>query len=129
MGIKTNIDEMIAAQDKIQPRANAGVEVGFFSGTYISGVEVPSVAFWLEFGTEKMTPKYFMTRAWLENEEEFKRFQKKLHEKVMAGEISSEHALDIIGQKYQALIQEQITKQGHIDTGRLRQSVTYEVKK
>lgn len=129
MGIKTNIDEMITAQDKIQPRANASVEVGFFSGTYISGVEVPSVAFWLEYGTKNMTPKYFMTRAWLENEEELKRFQKALHEKVMAGEISAEQALGIIGQKYKALIQEQITKQGHIDTGRLRQSVTYEVKK
>lgn len=131
MGIKSNIDEMISDHERAMSELSKGtepaIEVGFFEGTYPkNGANVPSVAYWLEYGTSKMTPKYFMSRSVLENEDRIIKLSKQASRLIEKG-ASLHTAFTLIGMGFKTLIQQQITKQGHIDTGRLRQSVTYEV--
>ena len=120
--------------EKTIPKQGSTLKVGFLGGTYSEGASVPQVAWWLEFGTknkdgtQKIAPKYFFSKALIENQAEIESFMEKLQIGIQDGKYDTKTAYGLLGQKIKALIQKQITKQGLIrkkNGGTLRASVSY----
>lgn len=125
------------------------VKVGVLSesGAYEKGgnASLADVATWNEFGTSTSPSRPFMAQTFDMNEPEARAFIEKEEAKVIEGKQSQEQALKRIGVFYQGKVQQTfvkgefaanapytILKKGSsrplIDTGRLRQSITHEVK-
>lgn len=122
------------------------VAVGFTdkSGTYEDGASVAQIAAFNEFGTDNMPARPFMRQTKLNNGEKIHKFmQKSIKENVESGSV--EQMLNQVGSKYKGFIQKEIRngefepnapstvrKKGSsrplIDTGRMRQSVVYEIR-
>lgn len=123
------------------------VRVGFQHGkaTEEDGTDVCDVAAWNELGTVNMPSRPFLRKSVDENEGKINSFLQSKKDDLVSG-VSAEQVLKEIGLFQKDLIQEKITngsfapnaestvkKKGSskplIDTGRMRQSVNYEIKK
>lgn len=123
------------------------VRVGFQHGkaTEEDGTDICDVAAWNELGTVNMPSRPFLRKSVDENEGKINSFLQSKKDDLVSG-VSAEQVLKEIGLFQKDLIQEKITngsfapnaestvkKKGSskplIDTGRMRQSVNYEIKK
>jgi hypothetical protein len=111
-----------------------------------NGVTVIDVANWMEFGTSKIPARSFI-RAWAdETQREDRKQIKSVMTAALAGGITEDQGLEILGLRFVGSIQERISKgippklaQSTIDrkdssvplinTGQLRASVTFHVEK
>ena len=118
------------------------VKVGLPKGSndYPDGTSVIMVGSVHEFGSpSKGIPQRSFLRVTMEKgRREYRQLFKKLAKKIVNGKMTKEQALGVIGIQVQGDVQERITKgispklksregTALIDTGHLRQSITYEV--
>lgn len=145
------IDRMTAEgrqfQQMLKDLAKLEVRIGFQHGqaTEEDGTDICDVAAWNELGTVNSPPRPFLRKSVDENEEKINHFLQAKKADLLQGK-SAERVLKEIGLFQKDLIQEKITegsfnpnaqstiqKKGSakplIDTGRMRQSVNYVVKK
>lgn len=145
------IDRMTAEgrqfQQMIKDLAKLEVRIGFQHGqaTEEDGTDICDVAAWNELGTVNSPSRPFLRKSVDENEEEINRFLQAKKADLLRG-VPVEQIFKEIGLFQKDLIQEKITegsftpnaqstiqKKGSakplIDTGRMRQSVNYVVKK
>lgn len=134
-------------QKMLQDLGVLEVRVGFQHGkaTEEDGTDVCDVAAWNELGTVNMPSRPFLRKSVDENESKINSFLQSKKKDLVNG-VSAEQVLKEIGIFQKDLIQEKITegsfepnaestikKKGSskplIDTGRMRQSVNYEIKK
>lgn len=145
------IDRMTAEgrqfQQILKDLAKLEVRIGFQHGqaTEEDGTDICDVAAWNELGTVNSPPRPFLRKSVDENEEKINHFLQSKKADLIRG-VPAEQILKEIGLFQKDLIQEKITegsfqanaastirKKGSnkplIDTGRMRQSVNYMVKK
>lgn len=134
-------------QEMLKDLGALEVRVGFQHGkaTEEDGTDVCDVAAWNELGTVNMPSRPFLRKSVDENEGKINSFLQSKKDDLVSG-VSAEQVLKEIGLFQKDLIQEKITngsfapnaestvkKKGSskplIDTGRMRQSVNYEIKK
>lgn len=127
--------------------AEKQVRVGFQKGAAKEdeGTDICDIAMWNELGTENMPSRPFLRKSVDENEEKITEFLQDSVKKVLMGN-SAEQVLKEIGIFQKDLIQEKIIEGDFvpnanstikkkkstkplIDTGRMRQSVNYVIKK
>lgn len=139
--------EGIRFQRMLKELADKEVRIGFQHGkaTEEDGTDVCDVAAWNELGTANMPSRPFLRKSVDENESKINSFLQSKKNDLVRG-ASAEQILKEIGIFQKDLIQEKITngsfapnaestvrRKGSskplIDTGRMRQSVNYEVKK
>lgn len=111
-----------------------------------SGATLAQVATFNEFGTEHIPARPFIRSTFDEQVGEWERLVALVERRLIAGTMSISQALKLLGAKIVADIQAKITDGPHepnrpstiakkgstsplIDTGRLRQSVTFEIKR
>lgn len=136
-----------ALEKMLKELAGMEVRVGFQHGmaSEKDGTDICDVAAWNELGTERMPSRPFLRKSVDENKEKIGGFLDETMELVLDG-YPVKQALSDIGIFQKDLIQEKITegdfepnrestirKKGSdkplIDTGRMRQSVNYVIKK
>ena len=145
------------ARDKVTPQGKAffkqieelaklQVRVGFQAGeTTDDGVSITDIAAWNELGTAHSPPRPFLRQSVENNEAQIKAMCKAQINKIVKGEATARDALQALGVMQKALVQKTI-KSGDfepnapstvaikgsdkplIDTGRMRQSVSYVIK-
>lgn len=134
-------------QQMLKDLAKLEVRIGFQHGqaTEEDGTDICDVAAWNELGTVKSPSRPFLRKSVDENEEKINHFLQSKKAELLHGK-SAEQVLKEIGIFQKDLIQEKITegsftpnaastvrKKGSnkplIDTGRMRQSVNYVIKK
>lgn len=118
------------------------VKVGLPKGSnpYPDGTSVIMVGVVQEFGSPSMgvPARSYLRSTVVERSGEYKQMMKKLATKVISGDLSTDEALDLLGIKVQGDVQMKIEtislpplkhREGNplIDTGHLRQSITYQV--
>lgn len=122
------------------------VRVGFQHGkaTEDDGTDICDVAAWNELGTVDIPSRPFLRKSVDENEDKIRAFLEEKGEDIVAG-ATTEQVLKEIGIFQKDLIQEKIKEGSYkpnalatirrkgsskplIDTGRMRQSVNYEIK-
>lgn len=124
------------------------VKVGVLSdaGGYAAGakVNIASVAAFNEFGTSRIPSRPFMKQAFDENRTEINSFKDRAFGAVIDKKSDTKTALNMIGVFFKGKVQQQIAKGSFapnkpstvaqkgsskplIDTGRLRQSINFEV--
>ena len=127
--------------------AGKQVRIGFQQGvaTDENGTDICDIAAWNELGTSNMPSRPFLRKSVDENEAKINNFVQSQKKRLVKGE-SAEQILKEIGIFQKDLIQEKITegsfepnapstvsKKGSdkplIDTGRMRQSVNFVIKK
>ncbi len=144
-------DQMTAGgrefQKMLKELAENEVRIGFQHGkaTEEDGTDLCDVAAWNELGTENAPSRPFLRKSVDENEEKINRFLQEKKSDLVSGK-SAEQVLKEIGVFQKDLVQEKITEGSYepnkestirrkgsskplIDTGRMRQSVNYVVKK
>ena len=123
------------------------VRIGFQRGeaTEEDGTDICDVAAWNELGTANMPSRPFLRKSVDENEQKINNFLKSQKRSLLGG-ASADQILKEIGIFQKDLIQEKITEGSYepnaastvakkgsnkplIDTGRMRQSVNYVIKK
>lgn len=131
----------------LEELAGKQVRIGFQRGetTEEDGTDICDVAAWNELGTSNMPSRPFLRKSVDENEAKINNFVQSQKQRLVRGE-SAEQILKEIGIFQKDLIQEKITegsfepnapstisKKGSnkplIDTGRMRQSVNFVIKK
>lgn len=134
-------------QKMLQDLGALEVRVGFQHGkaTEEDGTDICDVAAWNELGTVNMPSRPFLRKSVDENEGKINSFLQSKKDDLVRG-VSAEQVLKEIGIFQKDLIQEKITNGSFapnaestvrqkgsskplIDTGRMRQSVNYEIKK
>lgn len=118
------------------------VKVGLPKGSnnYPDGTSVILVGTVQEFGspTRNIPERSYLRSTMFENRLEYKRFLSKLGKQIVTGKLEAVKALNILGLKVSTDVKEKITeiktpalknREGNplIDTGHLRQSITYVV--
>ena len=118
------------------------VKVGLPKGSndYPDGTSVIMVGTVHEFGSpsRNIPQRSFLRTSVLDNKPKYKTLYKKLAKKMAEGNMTMFEALSIIGQEMQNDVRDKITdikspaltgREGNplVDTGHLRQSITYEV--
>ena len=149
MGVKVT-DRMTADGNKLQKMlkvlAEKEVRVGFQAGkaTEEDGTDICDIAAWNELGTVHIPARPFLRQSVDDNVSKINSFLQSKKKDLVRG-VSAEQVLKEIGIFQKDLIQEKITegnftpnaestvkKKGSskplIDTGRMRQSVNYEIK-
>ena len=149
MGVKVT-DRMTADGKKLQKMlkelAEKEVRVGFQAGkaTEEDGTDICDIAAWNELGTVHIPARPFLRQSVDDNVSKINSFLQSKKKDLVRG-VSAEQVLKEIGIFQKDLIQEKITegnftpnaestvkKKGSskplIDTGRMRQSVNYEIK-
>lgn len=150
MGVKIR-DRMtpdgIRFQKMLKELADKEVRIGFQHGkaTEDDGTDVCDVAAWNELGTVNMPSRPFLRKSVDENEDRINGFLQSTKADLVKG-VPAEQILKEIGIFQKDLIQEKITEGSYepnvastirrkgsskplIDTGRMRQSVNYEIRK
>lgn len=147
-----NITERLTSDGKkfeqmLKKLADKEVRIGFQKGeaTEADGTDICDIAAWNELGTENMPARPFLRKSVDENTAKINGFLSGLKDDIVNG-ASAENVLEQIGIFQKDLIQEKITngsyepnaastvkKKGSskplIDSGRMRQSVNYVIKK
>jgi len=122
------------------------VSVGIIdAGSHIDGdLTVASIGFIHEFGTEKIPERSFMRSTIQEKKKDIIALQKKLLKQIVLGAISQNKALGLIGEFTSDLMSQKIVsisdppnksqtikRKGSsnplVDTGQMKNSITYEV--
>lgn len=123
------------------------VKIGIMGGgEAVEGVAVVDYAFYNEFGTSTIPARPFMSETYDRHGEKEIKFAEFLYGKLLDGEFDAEHLLNTLGLDYQKKVQKTIraakswavpnadstiAEKGSssplIDTGRMVQSVRYEV--
>ena len=123
------------------------VSVGIIdAGTHVDGdLTVASIGFINEFGTSKIPERSFMRSTTKENKAKIISLQKKLLKQIVLGAMSHDKALSLIGEFVSDLMRQKIVKlrtpenapatlrakapktNPLINTGQLKNSITYEV--
>ena len=146
-------------QEKLQAQINnidklktMTVKVGIISsgsGVYENGENVIDIGIRHEYGTEDIPRRSFLRAPFFMKKKEMSSFINKQFKKVIEEGRPAETALELIGIKAQSISQEAFTSSGYgqwpalspktiekkgssqalIDTGTLRNSITYQVKK
>ena len=117
-----------------------GVKVGLPQGSndYPDGTSVIMVGAVHEFGSSRVPERSFLRSTVIEKKRDYKTLFRKLSYKIIKGDMDTKRALGIIGLAVQTDVQDKITdidspplvyREGNplVDTGHLRQSITYEV--
>jgi len=117
-----------------------GVKVGLPQGSndYPDGTSVIMVGAVHEFGSSKVPERSFLRSTVIEKKRDYKDLFRKLSFKIIKGDMDTKRALGIIGLAVQTDVQDKITdidspplvyREGNplVDTGHLRQSITFEV--
>lgn len=134
-------------QQMLKELAEKEVRIGFQHGdaTEEDGTDICDIAAWNELGTENMPSRPFIRKSVDENESKINSFLQSTKGELVNGE-SAEQILKEIGLFHKGLMQEKITdgsyepnaestirKKGSskplIDSGRMRQSVNYVIRK
>lgn len=147
-----NVKDKMTADGKrfekmLKELAGKQVRIGFQRGeaTEEDGTDVCDVAAWNELGTVNMPSRPFLRKSVDENEQKINNFLKSQKRSLLGG-ASADQILKEIGIFQKDLIQEKITEGSYepnapstvakkgsnkplIDTGRMRQSVNYVIKK
>lgn len=135
-----------AFQKMLKELADLEVRVGFQKGDDVEkGVDICDVAAWNELGNEHIPSRPFLRKSWDENKDKINNLLTEQQQLLMGG-TPSEKVLKNIGLFQKDLIQEKISEGSYepnakstikkkgsakplIDTGRMRQSVNYVIKK
>ncbi len=143
--IKKRPDKAIEELERIGKqfgRGPNGVKVGLPKGSndYPDGTSVIMVGTIHEFGSDKMNipQRSYLRSTVVEKKRDYKDMFRKLSYKIIQGNTTVKKALGIIGLQVQTDVQDKITdldspplqyREGNplVDTGHLRQSITYEV--
>lgn len=149
MGVKikdTVTPEGKSFQKLLKELASKQVRTGFQAGKKEkNGADICDVAAFNEFGTVDIPSRPFIRNSVDNHEEEITSFVQREVAKCIKGQQSAENALKRIGVFQKSLIQKEITEGSFvpnspstirkkksskplIDTGRMRQSVNYEIK-
>lgn len=80
------------------------------SGTYASGVSVPLVGFWMEFGTSRIPERSFIRSTINENKDKLESHRDRLLGMFLTGKISEVKALEQLGFMIQEMIKTTIKK-------------------
>ena len=117
-----------------------GVKVGLPQGAndYPDGTSVIMVGTAHEFGSSRVPERSFLRSTVIEKKRDYKALFRKLTFKIVKGDMDAKTALGLIGLAVQTDVQDKITdidspplvyREGNplIDTGHLRQSITFEV--
>jgi hypothetical protein len=117
-----------------------GVKVGLPQGAndYPDGTSVIMVGTAHEFGSSRVPERSFLRSTVIEKKRDYKTLFRKLSYKVIKSDMDTKQALGIVGLAVQTDVQDNITdidapplvyREGNplVDTGHLRQSITYEV--
>jgi hypothetical protein len=141
-------------RDKVTPKgkdffrqiaelAKLQVRVGFQQGAASEGgADIVDVAMWNELGTEHIPPRPFLRQSVENNAAQIKAMAEAQVKKLVKGQTTAQGALQALGTMQKGLIQNEIKSGGFtpnaprtiakkgsaqplIDTGRLRQSVTF----
>lgn len=111
-----------------------------------SGLDILTVAVWNEFGTSRIPARPFISQTWEKGRDKIMKFTQQVVKQVIDGKADVKTATNMLGTKVKSMIQSTIRngefvpnapstvkKKGSdkplIDTGTMRQSVTYEVRK
>lgn len=131
---------------ELQKLAELEVRVGFQGDeSYEDGTSLAEVAAYNELGTSDMPARPFMKQSFEKHEKELQAACDRVNQAIIGGS-SAEQALDSLGVTVKGIIQEEIVEGGFepnapstirkkgserplIDTGHMRQSVNYVVKK
>ena len=121
-------------------RGPNGVKVGLPQGSndYPDGTSVIMVGAVHEFGSSRVPERSFLRSTVIEKKRDYKALFRKLTFKIIKGDIDARTALGLIGLAVQTDVQDKITdidspplvyREGNplVDTGHLRQSITFEV--
>lgn len=143
--IKKTPDKAIEEIERISKqfgRGPNGVKVGLPKGSndYPDGTSVIMVGTVHEFGSDKMgiPQRSYLRTTIVEKKKDYKRLFSKLSFKIVRGDINLKKALGILGLQVQTDVRDKITdidspplqyREGNplVDTGHLRQSITFEV--
>lgn len=109
----------------------ASVKVGVLRGAgehnnSNTGATVAEIAWWQEFGTKRNPPKPFLRPTLKTNEQKYRDLMKRLIKEMLWGKMKADRAQGLIGLQVQRDIQATITAIHLIDTGQLRQSISWE---
>ena len=141
---KKNLDKLKTMSVKVGIVSN-----GAGGGVYPDGQTVLDVGLMHEYGTEKIPMRSFLRAPFFVKKKEIESFVVKQFQKVIEKGFPAESALELIGIKAQSISQEAFTTKGFgqwqelspktiekkgssqilIDTGTLRNSITYQVTK
>ena len=133
-------------QKELQKLEKLQVRVGFQSGnaTADDGTDIADIAMWNELGTKHIPSRPFLRQSVDNNEAKIRSMCRTQFKELVQGKISAQEMLNKIGVMQKALVQETI-KNGDfepnaestvrqkksskplVDTGRMRQSVTYTI--
>ena len=111
-----------------------------------TGVDILNVAVWNEFGTSTIPARPFIMQTWDKRRAEIYKFTQAIATRVIEGKAAAKESANQLGAKVKSMIQQTIRdgefvpnapstikKKGSsnplIDTGTMRQSVTYVVRK
>jgi len=121
-------------------RGPNGVKVGLPQGSndYPDGTSVIMVGAVHEFGSSRVPERSFLRSTVIEKKRDYKALFRKLTFKIVKGDMDARTALGLIGLAVQTDVQDKITdidspplvyREGNplVDTGHLRQSITFEV--
>ena len=125
---------------KVFGKGPNGVKVGLPQGSndYPDGTSVTMVGTVHEFGSSRVPERSFLRSTVIEKKRDYKTLFRKLSYKIIKGDMDTKQALGIVGLAVQTDVQDKITdidspplvyREGNplVDTGHLRQSITYEV--
>lgn len=143
--IKKRPDKAIKELERISREFGRGpnaVKVGLPKGSndYPDGTSVIMVGTVHEFGSDKMNipQRSYLRSTVVEKKNDYKRLFRKLSFRIVKGDMNLKKALGILGLQVQTDVRDKITdidspplqyREGNplVDTGHLRQSITYEV--
>ena len=145
-------ERLQAQKDNVAKLKKLSVKVGIVSnsvGPYENGQTALDVGLIHEYGTEDIPRRSFLRAPFLTKKKEMDSFIQKQFQKVIEDGFPAEKAMELIGVKAQSISQEAFTTGGFgqwaelsqstiekkgssqilLDTGTLRNSITYEVVK
>lgn len=136
----------IRIQRDIRALRDRSVKVGIMGSETVKGVSVVDYAMYNEFGTRNIPARPFMATTYAQYGDQMSQFIDYLASRMFVGLISADRVLRVIGESYQAKVQMTIrnakewavpnapgtiAQKGSssplIDTGRMIQSVRYEI--
>lgn len=118
-------------------KGDHGVKVGLPLGSNdypATGESVINVGFWHEFGTNPKNGKGVNESAWMrssirENRDKYRKFNRLSLRRIQQGKVDKDDELGKLGLKARDDMVESINTVPLVDTGHLKQSLTWEVLK
>lgn len=149
--LQEKIQAQIKNMEKLKTMSVKVGVIGSGAGAYDNGKTVLDIAMIHEYGTDDLNipMRSFLRTPFFVNRDKMNKFINKQFNKVIEKGFPTESALELIGVKAQSVSQEAFSNNGYgfwaplkpqtikkkgsskplIDTGALRQSITYQVKK